>query len=76
MINAIHDPEAYKITGDQVKRAKYIVDSEDYANYTISGTRRESGRQKITNLATESTIKNHIATKATSEPKTTTTTDK
>ena len=35
MINAIHDPASYGITGGQVDRAKYIVDSEDYGKYTV-----------------------------------------
>ena len=44
MINAIHNPSAYGITGGQADRAKYIVDSEDYGKYTIKadGTTIES----------------------------------
>ena len=74
MINAIHNPGEYGITGAQADRAKYIVDSEDYGKYTVKTTGNGKGLA-TTSIETFANGKNYtsaIASKATSP----TTTDK
>ena len=67
MINAIHNPEAYGISGDQAERAKYIVDSEDYGKYTVK-TANNGNALKTTSLEAFANGENYnvaIAHKAT-----------
>ena len=66
MINAIHNPEAYGITGDQATRAKYIVDSEDYGKYTVktSGDGNGLTTTSLDSFAKDSNYSNAIAAKA------------